>query len=380
MLLLAEMCLSVSVYMQLPLLAQRSEAEDLGNMVNPAVASLSCGVGLWAFGPFCNWLSQRYRRNSVFTVSTMGMLAMLMFVALLYRNNGMIATGGVLLAVLSYFLLGAFYGLSKRLLTGILMIDKTETFNRNEANANAVWCSFVSMPIALLLAIIVVRYYGAFYVCILGVMMTALAVLLVAFVKFPFKAPTDVVGVFSTDRFVLWQNQEAFFVLSVVSFAVGTEIGECHDLWSYAMLLSGFVVAMLTENTLGSNHGAWQETRFGLLIFCLSAFGLFFVKSHNLFSLLCALLAGMAIGYVGLGVLRHTLGASHHCQRGTVMSSFFLAVEFWMAMGICVDYAMPEWRSVWWINIPLFASLVALAVCNEMHEREQMVGKKGNND
>ena len=75
LLVLADMFVSMAMYVQLPLLPQWM-VDVLGCQPSHAAAALGVsGLGLFALGCFCSYLVQRYRRNMVCVASLLVMAA-----------------------------------------------------------------------------------------------------------------------------------------------------------------------------------------------------------------------------------------------------------------------------------------------------------------
>ena len=99
-LIIAELMITASVYMQIPLFLQRYINSECTIQKGLGVAVSMFGIGLFAIGPFTNWLIQRYRRNKVFIFSTAGMLSVLLFMSVYgYESRMADESAGILLKI-----------------------------------------------------------------------------------------------------------------------------------------------------------------------------------------------------------------------------------------------------------------------------------------
>lgn len=336
----AELFLTTAVYMQLPILSQEFMNKGLFSAADAGTAVGAYALGLYALGPICGWLSQRYRRNKVFIISTFGMAATFTFIWLFYRDDGRSMTIDIYGVWLSCFLFGAFYGLSKRLLTSTLMIDKCESFNRTEANYKAVWCSHIALAVGPAVAIGTMRLFGTADMCLFVYAAMFISIFAVTLTKFPFKTPDDNLNVFSSDRFFLFQGWRHFIVMLCVAFAAGMTLTMRHSMFFYLMLLLGFVVAMLAKRVFEWNGDGKQVIIVGLESECLSLFLLGIGRDIEPLYIISSFLMGIALGLTGSYVLFRLLRTSNHCQRGTAVSTYFLAIESGLALGLSIGYVL----------------------------------------
>ena len=137
---------------------------------------------------------------------------------------------------------GAMFGLAQMVLSSTLVIDSCESSKRTEANYSAAWFTRLALSFGpmLALALLPVMDFGS--VMVVGAMLCIFAVILISAVKFPFKAPEDIVRHVSADRFFLPQGKWLFVNLLFVSAAVGLIFTVNDTVYFYGMLFVGFVL------------------------------------------------------------------------------------------------------------------------------------------
>lgn len=336
-LIIAELMITTSVYMQIPLFLQRYIDTTWLIHKELGIAVGLFGIGLFAIGPFTNWLIQHYRRNKVYILSTVGMLFVLLFISMLdYESRTTDSTFNILLYI-SCFLFGCFYSLSKRTLTGVLMIDKCESYNRTDANVAASWISRFSLSAGPAIAVVAMTMTNSVDTDIIANSCIIFAIILVCTVRFPFKTPDDNVNIISTDRFFYSHGIKYFLALAVIYIIIGLIISLERSVMFYGMLLGGFVVAMIT------GHYFVRSTKkisviIGLIFMVVTFLSIALYKSNPYAEYMVPLFLGCSTGYIGSYMLHKYINASIHCERSTAISSYFLACEGGLAGGICISY------------------------------------------
>lgn len=336
-LIIAELMITASVYMQIPLFLQRYINSECTIQKGLGVAVSMFGIGLFAIGPFTNWLIQRYRRNKVFIFSTAGMLSVLLFMSVYgYESRMADESAGILLKI-SCFLFGCFYSLSKRTLTGVLMIDKCESYNRTDANIAASWVSRFSLSVGPAVAVIAMTMTDSIDTDVMANACIAVAILLVCMIRFPFKSPDENVNIISTDRFFYSHDIKYFILLAAIYVVIGLIVSFTDSVMFYGFLSAGFAMAMI-----GGHYFVRSTKRLSGII------GLVCMLTAFIFIILCRclpftdytvpLLLGCGTGYIGSYVLHKYIDAGIHCERSTAISSYFLACEGGFAGGICISY------------------------------------------
>ena len=179
---IANMLLTMSVYMQIPVLplwlAQHGDAMSTGLSMG------AYGLGLFVMGGCCNYLVQRYRRNHVCQLAILMMLACIAVIYLTVCGQlPMLAEGMV--ALVARFCLGASFGLAQMVLVSTLIIDVCESFQRTEANHSAAWFGRFSMSLGPVAALLIYRYFSLEYVLLSSGVCCLLSMVLIQLVSFP---------------------------------------------------------------------------------------------------------------------------------------------------------------------------------------------------
>lgn len=335
-LLLSESLMTVSAVVFLFLVDKTVTGLLRGGKEDVVLSLAAFCFGLFLLGPLVAWLADRYRRNAVFVISTLLLAAVFGAVSYLYVMpvpKSLVCKETVWCACL---LSGSFYGLSKRLLIGVLMIDKSESCYRNEANNAAMWVSCVSVCLGTALAEQALGSLDCRVVAYLVPLAVAVAAAIVASLSFPFRTPVYEGSVFSLDRFVMFRGWQYLFLLLIASALSVCVMAACHDWSLYAMLLVGIIVAMLTHEAVKRNMRERGEIVIGLLMMCLSLLAVLCCSAVEAIAMAFSLLLGMSWGYVAGGTMDCLLSSCEHCRRGTVVCSHFFAGAVGILAGACI--------------------------------------------
>ena len=342
-LVIADLLLTMSVYMLIPMFPQwLLESRHF----TPGQTGLSMAVfafGLYLLGAQCSWLVQRFRRN---VVCMWAIVAMAVNVLLLGYFSTMASFPMVLL---HRFCLGAAFGLAQMVLSSTLIIDTCESHQRTEANYGAAWFSRFALslgPVAgLAVALVPTDNYLMPLKCHLSQMTPILfvsgivalvSVLLISRVTFPFRTPEEGVSVASLDRFFLPSGFVLFLNLLLISTVIGLTLSLSLSLVFYALMMGGFLLALLAQRFVFSNAELKSEVITGLILLLASLLVLLVYP----FSLVPPLLIGTAIGVISSRFLLFFVKLSRHCQRGTSQSTYFLGWETGLALGLGLGYGL----------------------------------------
>lgn len=297
------------------------------------------GLGIFLLGGFCSYLVQRYRRNRVCQISIIGVVICL-FVLYYIETFWQVKLGFEVLIV-SRVLLGAFLGLAQMSLASTLIIDTCESFQRTEANHITSWFARFSIATGPLVAILVYQTMGVRLVFPVASCLALAAFMLVSRVKFPFKAPAEHLPLFSCDRFFLPQGLPLFINLALILFAAGLYFCIIHSASVFLMILGGLVLALLAEKFVFADADLKSEAVVGLIL--LGASELVSLSDQDFArEVVVPLFLGLGLGVIGSRFLLFYIKLAKHCQRGTSMSSFFLAWEFGLSLGIGVGFVLKD--------------------------------------
>lgn len=356
----ANLFLSMSVYMLIPVLPVWLMEEE---NFSPVETGMSMGVfafGLYLLGPFCSFLVQRYRRNMVYHWAILTLVACLG--CLWYIDTLKSEFVEFWLILLQRLVLGAAFGLAQMVLSSTLVIDTCESYQRTEANHSASWFGRFALSLGPLAGIIILRLWDFDTVIMVAMGCAAFALVLISLVKFPFRAPDEHTHLFSNDRFMLGQGWILFINLLLITLALGMMLVQM-DIVAYGMLMVGFLLALLAQRFMFRDAELKSEVVTGLIL--LIAAQLIMLTQHTeAASYISSAFTGMATGIIGSRFLLFFIKLSRHCQRGTSQSTFMLAWETGLAIGIGVAYGWSEQLPFSTMLLALVLSGVALLMYN----------------
>ena len=333
----ANLLLSMSVFMFLPILPYWLGQHFGLSASRVALLFIIHAVGIYLLGPRCSMLVQRYRRNVVCAISIL--LTSLSSFVLYYLskfNPALIAsldasTIYLVLAVIQ--LVGSmFYGLSQMVLSGTLIIDVCESFQRTEANHSAAWFGRLGLALGPIAAILTAPRFGCETVLLASSVCGLLAMLLVLFTDFPFRAPEDNLKAFSTDRFFLTRGIWLFVNFMMIMIAVGIVVVNHQDMRFFVLMLGGFLISFLSQKFVFANAELKSEI-LSALVLIIGALLLMIFRDSDVASLAAALLTGVGVGVSATRFLLFFIKLSPHCKRGTSQSTFFLTWQSGLALG-----------------------------------------------
>ena len=335
---IANLLLSMSVYMMIPVLPLWLMQEENFSSAEVAWSLGVFALGLYLTGPFVSYLVQHYRRNSVCLWAIAGLGAT---VALLYyidMQRSLFVEFWLIL--LQRFLLGTFFGLAQMVLASTLVIDTCESYQRTEANHSASWFGRFALSLGPLVGLVVFQLFGFGSVVEVSGILAIAALLLIKMVEFPFRAPEEHVHVFSCDRFILNEGGLLYLNLMLISLAIGIIIGQMHSIVEFGMMMVGFLFALLAQRFVFRDAELKSEVVTGLILMLAALMLIITHPSQPSADYISSTFIGMATGIIGSRFLLFFIKLSRHCQRGTSQSSFMLTWETGIALGIALPYGL----------------------------------------
>lgn len=292
------------------------------------------GVGLFALGPFCSWLVQEYRRSNICVWSIVVVVCILL--ALWYvQHYAALLHLPIAILLLLRFVLGAAFGLAQMVLCSTLVIDKCESFQRTEANHHASWFGRFALAIGALLAIVLLQLHINIYFT--AATLAGGSIVLIKSVRFPFRAPEENVKHWALDRFFLPQGKWLFLNLMLMTTIIGLIMTVAVTSLFYVMVMAGFLIALLSEKFVFADADLKSEAVTGLIVIAMAL--LIMLNRQYTFSVyISPLLLGFGIGIIGSRFLLFFIKLSRHCQRGTSQSTFILAWESGISLGVFLGY------------------------------------------
>lgn len=331
---IANLFLMTSTYMLIPALPPYLMQAGFSSLEVGSIMG-AYGIGIFLLGGFCSYLVQKYRRNHVCQFAIVGVAVC--FALIYYLEFVLQVKIEFWMLMLARLLQGAFIGLAQMTLASTLIIDTCESFQRTEANYTAAWFSRFALSLGPVIALILFKWLNYRGVVIAGGCFALIPVLLISWVKFPFKAPSDNMKILSLDRFFLPQGFLLFLNTAAITTVVGLLFSIQHFVVFYTMLMGGFIIALLAEKFAFPNAELKSEV-FSGVIFMLAAVLIFFTNHQSAIQFISPSLIGFGIGVIGSRFLLFYIKLAKHCQRGTSQSSFFLSWEFGISLGLFLGY------------------------------------------
>lgn len=328
----SSLMLTMAVYVLIPVMPQwlieteNFSSEEVGWSMGAFV------VGLYFFGAPCSWLVQHYRRN---VVCMWAMIAMGLSLGALWYINGMRSEFVEFwIIVVQRVALGAFFGLAQMVLSSTLIIDTCESFQRTEANHSASWFARFALSLGPLAGVMVYGWFGFNGVLLGAIGLVAVSLIHVKLVTFPFRTPEEGVHVASLDRFFLPHGFALFLNLLLVGIVVGLLMSMPREPLFYALMMGGFLLALLAQRFVFRDAELKSEVVTGLFLMLAAILILMVYPASRV----APVLIGLSAGIIGSRFLLFFIKLSRHCQRGTSQSTYFLGWETGLGLGVGQGY------------------------------------------
>lgn len=357
----ANLLLTLGVYILIPVLPLWLLEDENLSLQETGLAMGAFGLGLWLLGCFTSFLVQHFRRNMACIWAILLMAASLG--ALYYLDLKQAQFAGFPVILLQRLAMGAAFGVAQMILSSTLIIDTCESFQRTEANHSASWFSRFALSLGPMAGIIFMRYFGFQTVLLTAIGCTLVPVLLILFVHFPFRAPEEDIQVFSLDRFFLPQSWPLLLNLIVITAVVGMLMTLPLSELFYAMMMAGFLLALLAQRFVFRNAELKSEVVTGLVL-TGCALLMMLTREQAIVLFAAPLFIGFGLGIIGSRFLLFFIKLSRHCQRGTSQSTFLLGWESGLAAGLCVGYACLEAQQETVLRTALVITVAALMLYN----------------
>ena len=354
---MANLLLSMAVYVLIPVMpGWLMQAENL-TMQETGMVMGAFGIGIFLFGCLTSWLVQRFRRNMACIYAILLMVAILGWLYYLDLQKSQFFDFPILLV--QRLALGAAFGMAQMILSSTLIIDTCESFQRTEANHSASWFSRFALSLGPLTGIIINRLAGFSTVLLVSIGCTVTAIIFILMVHFPFRSPEENVRVVSLDRFFLPQGWPLSINLLVVTFVIGLLLSMMTSELFFVMVMVGFLVALLAQRFVFRDADIESEVITGLLLIGVALL-MMLTRHQTIVSFAAPMFIGFGLGVIGSRFLLFFIKLSRHCQRGTAQSTFFLAWESGLALGIGLGYGLLELQMVPVLQVSLATTVVAL--------------------
>ena len=355
---MANLLLVMSSYMLVATIPLRMEVRGY-SILQIALVMGMFFVGIYLFGSLSGYLVQRYRRKNVFNLSILLLLAVTG--VLYYLSSLPYNSFDYMLLVGLRFMQGAFYGLSQLVLLSTLIIDTVEAVHRTEANHAATWFGRFALSLGRLAGIYVYQSMNFGSVLILSCIWLLVAVVFVNLIRFPFRMPSEDYSRFSFDRFLLKGSHWLFVNVVLVTSVVGVLLSIEHTPRFYGMMMLGFVIAILAERFVFADADLRSEATTGMIVIGIAVL-LMITRRQESVSYIVPILIGFGVGLIGSRFLLFFIKMSDHCQRGTSQSTFLLAWETGIGIGLVLSYGLfhLEQPLVLWVCLGILAASLIL--------------------
>lgn len=361
---IANLLLTAAVYMLVPTMPQWLMDTQGLSMQETGISMAVFGVGLFAFGAFVSFLVQHYRRNLVCMWSVVAMAALIGM--LYYIEAQRCQFVEFWLVVLQRFGFGSVFGLAQMVLTSTLIIDTCESYQRTEANHSAAWFGRFALSLGPLAGVLFYRTLGFDSVVMVAGGLAVFCVLLILLVNFPFRAPEEDIRVASLDRFFLVNGFPLFLNLQLIMLAVGMLFSlPLHERF-YAMLMVGFLFALLAQRFVFRDAEMKSEVVSGLILLG-AAFLMMLTRPQPVVWYIAPVFVGFSLGIIGSRFMLFFIKLSRHCQRGTSQSTFMLGWESGIAWGLGIGLAVFQRDMDAVLMMALFLVVCALVVYHFTH-------------
>ena len=361
---IANLLLTMAVYILVPTLPQWLLQTHGFTLQETGLAMGVFGVGLFTFGGFVSFLVQHYRRNQVCILAVLAMV--LLFGLIYYVDVESRLEADLSLMLMQRFALGACFGLAQMVLTSTLIIDTSESYQRTEANHAAAWFGRFALSLGPLAGLLLYRLLGFETVIFTAGGLATTALVLILLVDFPFRAPQDDIPTVSLDRFFLPHGAPLFLNLQLIMLAVGLLFSLALTEQFYAMMMVGFLLAILAQRFVFRDAEVKSEVVTGLILMG-AAFLMMLTRTQQIVGYAAPAFIGFGLGIIGSRFLLYFIKLSRHCKRGTSQSTFMLGWESGIAWGIGLGYALFEGDSTSILVMALGLILVSLLLYNFVH-------------
>lgn len=354
---IANLLLTVAVYALIPVMpGWLMQTENL-TLQETGMIMGTFGVGIFLFGCFTSYLVQRFRRNIACVCAVLLMTALLGWLYYLDLQKSQFFDFQVLLV--QRLALGAAFGVAQMILSSTLIIDTCESFQRTEANHSASWFSRFALSIGPLTGLIVDRLAGFSNVLLVTIGCSLAAIIFILLVHFPFRTPEENVRLMSLDRFFLPQGWPLIINLIIVTFIMGLLLSTTHSELFYGMVMVGFMAALVAQRFVFRDADIESEVITGLVLIGVALL-MMLTRQQTIVSFAAPMFIGFGLGIIGSRFLLFFIKLSRHCQRGTAQSTFFLAWECGLALGVGTGYGLLELQAGLVLQVSLVTAVAAL--------------------
>jgi len=361
--LLCNLLMSSSVYSMIPAMPSWMETMGYSN-VNKGIAMLLFIVGIVVAGPHIDYMLEKHPRKRVCTTAILCLAALFGAMTLICSDEMICMQKSVLLLLLFLFrfLSGAAFGIAQIALLSTLVIDRSNSSQRTEANYVSSWFGRLALALGPFATLIILPLTSIKMVFIVSAVICIACWFIMNSVKIPFKTPKEEYHYFSCDRFFLKQGWWLFLNFILVTISIGMILTTYVDMKFYGMLCVGFMFSIISQRLIFADADLKSEVITGLILIG-AAILILITYEQRLSTYLPPTLIGLGLGLISSRFLLFFLKLSKHCQRGTSQSTFIIAWEAGIAIGLFLGFILLDSGT----NIVLYVSLSSIVIALVMY-------------
>ncbi len=314
-------------------------------------------LGMFLIGPFHAYLVDAFKRTRVCIFAFLGM-------TLTIFGYYFVDSYPQLLALCT--LQGAFVGMGT-VASITLAIDTIPSEMRSNGNVYFSWALRIAMYLGAALGVWLYQWYSFDKLLLISIIVGSLGLFFAARLYVPFRAPL-VTCLCSTDRFLLLRGWLPAINLIAIAFVPGLLMPVFHhhscnielfgiDFPFYTFVTLGFALALFLYRLCFNRDKSYMSVTAGLILMLMSLLLFDMVPDY-----IAPFLLGVGLGLVSPEFLMIFIKLSQHCQRGTVLTTHFLAWQVGITGGIATtcylfDYGTLS-MALTWGRIAIIASLL----------------------
>ena len=292
-----------------------------------ALALSAFALGLYLPGAFNAYLVDRFKRRRVCAFS----IAVIMAVTFSFHW-----IQGLVWVAMLRIVQGAAFAVMQMSLGSTLVNDLTVSENRTRADYYYAWAGRFGVPFGLLVGLFVLEFFGLYFVWILSMAACAFSIVLTESISVPFRAPIGASRC-SFDRFFQGHSLLLFLNFLPISIMLGMLIAEFFSIETNALILGGFLLAIIVHKFVFVDADMRAEMVGGLILMIASVILLITQHVKNI-DYVAFPMGALGLGLVSSRFLLYFLKLSAHCQRGTLQNTFMLCWETGICIGFCIAF------------------------------------------
>jgi Arabinose efflux permease len=304
------------------------------------VLALFAGA-MFLVGPFYSYIIDSYKRKNV---------CMFSFLAVIAIVAGYSVIGSLMWMAVLRIIQGALFGITTAT-SSTVAIDITPTTRRSQGNINFNWAGRLGMAFGPMIGLLLYSYSDLNTVLYASIFSGVAGFLCMAMINVPFRAPIGAKA-FSTDRFLLSRGWVAAGNLVLISIIFGMLISTINvyaatvnlqheTIRFFGTVGIGFILAMIANRIVFVEADFRARIVSGLILIIVA---LLLLNTHyqETSLLTSGVLIGLGFGLAASDFLVMFVNLSEHCQRGTANTTYLLAWEVGVGIGVALGCNLVE--------------------------------------